>query len=494
MTSRAARSLEALLLAASLLFIVVESHGTIGDRFRYRGDAEHLRMAWNLWHFGVMSSRHGRDGPPPPNWRREPLYPALLAGVLALRADPVRHDFDCLAKREEACRPVLRALKGLNVAVLLALSVAAAWSARVLLGAGPAAWLAWLLVVANGAFWSMLDELRTETAAALALLGSSTCLYRIALGSRRARDVAGAGLGFGALVLLKAIFFYVVPALFVLPLWLALRPAGRPAARRLAAALALACAVAGAWVARNAYHGAGLRIGEDRAVLAIRAEYDTMSWAEWRAAWLYYARDARLARRALERWFEPADYARLRRENPDGFYRRAKANVGAAAERAGYAGTKPPAAELEAAARAVVLEHLPMHVALTGPLAVQGFFFYDEWFGWWPLRKLLEWTSSWLIPALLAASAILLARRDPARLAFFLPSLACFGLHAFATHNIPRYSLPLIPCATLALIALPAIARGRLAAPADQDAARSQRRQPARSSTAPSAASPEAAA
>jgi hypothetical protein len=216
---------------------------------------------------------------------------------------------------------------------------------------------------------------------------------------------------------------------------------------------------------RNAAHGGPLRVSEDRAVLAIRAEYDTMSWREWRAAWLYYSRSLAVSRWALGRWFEPADSARLHRENPEGFYRKAKADVGAAAALTGK--TRPKSPELEAAARRVILGHLPMHFALIGPLSVQGFFVYERYFSFWPVRVFQEWTANWVVPGLLIAGGILLLRAfrgRPEPLAFVLPSLVCFGLHAAVTHNISRYSWPLIPCATIALLALPAIVRARFGA------------------------------
>ena len=337
-------------------------------------------MAWNLWHYGVMSRVADHGVPPKPTWRREPLYPALLAGVLWLRADPAAADIGCIFAARKECRPLIRALKQLNVLLLLALAGAAFLASREILGRGVLAWLAYGLVAANGVFWSLLDDFRTETATALALLLASLFLHRIALGSRRAADVLGAGASFGALMLVKAIFFYAGAALVPLAIWIGLRPGERERALRLAAALALAYGIAGVWMARNAAHGGPFRIAEDRAVLAIRAEYDTMSWREWSAAWLYYARPFPPARWALERGFAPEDWARLERKNRAGFYLRAKRDVGAAAERLGFPERPKPAA-LEAAAREVILANLPMHVAVTGSARGAGLL---------PLRALLR--------------------------------------------------------------------------------------------------------
>lgn len=462
-TSRRRRLFEAAFLAAVLVALALGAECALTDRFEYRADAEHLVMAWNLAHLGVVSRIDAGGAKPRPTWRREPLYPALLAPYLALATDPAVHDLDCLAQGAPPCRPVLRSLKHVNVALFVALGLASFWAAREVLGPGFLAWAAFGLVAANGVFWALLDDLRTETAAALALVVASAFLHRIARGSRQRRDVIGAGVAFGLLILTKAIFLYALPALLALAASFALRPSRRQAALRLAAASALAFAVAGMWMTRNALHGGGFVVAQDRAVLAIRAEYDTMTWREWRAAWLYYARELGPAERLLERRFEPSDWERLRRENPQGFYLRAKRNVGAAAERAGpprVDGREPEG--LEAAARAVILEHVPMHVALVGPFAVQSALVREAWFRAWPMAALLDLVAYATVPALLAASALAVVSRCWPLVAFLLPSLASYALHVGATHAIARYSWPLLPVATIALAALPGLVFPRL--------------------------------
>jgi hypothetical protein len=489
---RLRRAIEAALLAAALAAMAAAGERALSDRFRHRADAEHLVMAWNLAHHGVVSRVDGRGAAPRPTWRREPLYPALLAPYLAARTDPAVQDLGCLARGDAACRPVLRTLKRVNLGLLLAVALASFWAARELLGPGLLAWAAFALVATNGVFWSLLNDLRTESAAALALVVASTFLHRIALGSRRRSDVAGAGAAFGLLILVKAVFLLVVPAVLALAGWLALRPAQRGAAARLAAAMLVAFAVAGVWMTRNALHGGGFRVAEDRAVLAIRAEYDTMSWREWRASWLYFARDLPPAKRALDAWFEPADWQRLVRENPDGFYRRAKRNVGEAAARAGprRQGGRPEPEGLAAAARQVILENLPMHVALIGPLTVQAALVRERWFRLWPVGPLQDALGYAYVPALLVASALLLARRQPERLAFFLPALAALALHVGGTHAIARYSWPLLPVATLALAALPSLAFGARAPASSAPAGRARAAPGAAAARAPQPGAP----
>ena len=157
MSARARCALELALLAAALVAVGIGAERALTERFRFRADAEHLVMAWNLAHHGVVSRVDGRGAVPRPTWRREPLYPALLAVYLAARTDPGLHDLPCLAQGEDACRPVLRRLKQVNVALLVALSLASFWAARELLGPGPLAWGAFALIATNGVFWSLLN-------------------------------------------------------------------------------------------------------------------------------------------------------------------------------------------------------------------------------------------------------------------------------------------------------------------------------------------------
>jgi hypothetical protein len=92
---------------------------------------------------------------------------------------------------------------------------------------------------------------------------------------------------------------------------------------------------------------------------------------------------------------------------------------------------------------------------------VQASLVYERWFRFWPIGPLQDALAYAFVPALLLASALVLAQRRPERLAFFLPALACFALHVGATHAIARYSWPLLPVATIALFALPALALRR---------------------------------
>ena len=51
-------------------------------------------------------------------------------------------------------------------------------------------------------------------------------------------------------------------------------------------------------------------------------------------------------------------------------------------------------------------------------------------------------------------AALALARRDRLRIAFLLPFAISFSLHALGTEFLPRYAVPLLPCAWVAVAVL----------------------------------------
>ena len=163
------------------------------------------------------------------------------------------------------------------------------------------------------------------------------------------------GLCLGLLVLTRAVFQYWlvgVAVVLAVGMW-------REVDRRRELATACAALVLAAWVVtlpwmvRNAVQAGHFGIsGRDGEVLAIRAEYGRMTWAEVRGAFAYYLPDLPLvgsgARDRAMRWLEPEPfgYARFDRANPDGFYRRTKdqrGDVAARADRIDPAGGWPAA-------------------------------------------------------------------------------------------------------------------------------------------------------
>jgi 4-amino-4-deoxy-L-arabinose transferase-like glycosyltransferase len=423
------------------------------------GSRHRVSMAYHLWKHGVVSSQSADRPDVAPDCRREPFYSFVLAGLLALTADPEVTTRQCLAVPEPECVPLFRRLKLVNVVVMALLAPATFWAGRLLLGGGPLPYLAAGIIATQGSLWRSFDVMKSELLASLLLVVACACLYLAAARARKRTAAVAAGLSLGALMLTKAVFFYAGPVLLAGAALAARRQ--RRTAVAVLGAVALAYAVAAPWVARNVALGLGFGVSLDREVLAIRAEHDAMTWREWAASWFYFAAEGTpLAGRALDALFEPADWARLREDDEDGFYLMAKKNRGVVAARTGV--ERPTERQTFDAAKAIVLENWPMHLALTGPFTIRGVWVGQTLVRWPPARLALRIVSNLLVPALLLAGVLLAARRAWPALWFFALPLYSYAFHAGMTQNIPRFSWPILPEAALALCLLLALAAQRL--------------------------------
>ena len=453
--------------AAPALFalLVFVSSGLAGERWislapETGGSLHNLSLTWNLWRWGVASTRRATPPELQPDNRREPLYSMLLAGVLAVSADRETTTRACIFQREPACEDLVLRLKRTNAWILAATCAATFLAARAVLGPGLAAYVACLLFATTGSLWRVLDRAKSETLATLLVLLACWGLYAAASRARwRVPAIAG-GVALGLLMLTKAVFFFAGPVLLAA----ALVPLkGRRPWKPVGVALAVAYLVTAPWLARNLHHDLGFGISRDREVLAIRAEHTTMSWREWSAAWLYFAGEGSgLARGLLERSFAPEDWARLMESNPDGYYLRAKKNRGAVAARV-QDGPVTEDATYEAA-KAVILEHWPMQIAVTGPFAVRGIFVGQNLYRWPPAKRAARTLANLMVPALAIWIGVLALRADTARLWFVVLPVYSYAFHAGITQNIDRFTWPILPEAAVAFAALCALAAATVAA------------------------------
>ena len=146
---------------------------------------------------------------------------------------------------------------------------------------------------------------------------------------------------------------------------------------------------------------------------------------------------------SVRHWFEPeTGYANFDRDNPDGYYLRAKWMTGAVADSADRINSEWRSSQVlcDAVLRQASVELMRAdwlkHVALTPAFAVRG----TGAMGAGVLGLLV-------VPAF---GAVLLAawkRRDMALALVTLPAIYGFGIHATATHFIPQYAQPLVPVA-----------------------------------------------
>lgn len=403
---------------------------------------QNLTMAYNTFKYSVISDELVDAPDIPPTYRREPLYPITLASVLKTFTVPDSLQLHCLLDAKPACHGTLIRLQWFNLGLLLAAALATFLAAQIIIGNPAASYLASALVGFSPSLVKAVNNFYSDLPAALVLLIFSTFLY-LTLTQRKGWTFAvGAGLAFGALMLIKAVFFYLG---VVLGVGFAIAAGWRQSWQPVKVAIVVllsAYAIAGIWMTRNYLHfGEPAISGRSGEILAIRAEFSKMTWREYSASFLVYTPD--YGKPLLQRFFKPEDYLRFDRDNPDGFYRRTKNRIAALLDTDGdYSQLEE---QLEAESTAVIKRNWLKHLALTASFAYHGAFIKL-----FPENSLVP-TRLFYIASLLIGLYLAWWWRDAAMLMFLLPSFYSYGIHAVATHYIPRYNEPLIPCLAIAL-------------------------------------------
>lgn len=460
-------------------------------------DTAYLWAAFNLARFGEFHNTRNLPedraaGNLTPYSHREPGFSLYLAAVLA--SSP---EFDALSGRClfgpdpcEAAVPVLRRFWRVT-SVLAAAATAFMFVVTFLMtrsrAASVAAGLAGLAVMPMLAAASAHDFL----AGTLLLFHAGLAMLTF----RRPRVATGAasGLALGLLVLTKAVFQYWlagVVAVLAVGLWLDARRrrALLPACAALAAA---AWVTAAPWMLRNAvragHFGISLRMGE---MLAIRAEFNGLTWAEVRGAFAYYLPDVSYlgaGRSVLMAWLEPAEfgYTRLdlasRRAYPVRRHNAAMSwmlnlfggEVATRADRIDPRWRESYAARdavLRQAAVDVISDDLLKHAALTAVFAVRGVGVFPDRCrtdveavatrfrtpAAWPMRQVCgaAGASAFLLGLGFVGVLTVVAwtRRDAALALLLSPVVFAFGVHALTIYFEPRYSRPLVPLLVVAAV------------------------------------------
>lgn len=438
------------ILLLIFLSVIINAVDEIQPR-SVEADARHnLAMAYNHFKYGVVSDLRTDRPDITPTYRREPLYPLVLSGVLQTIADPQTTTHDCLTIPESACVPLQLKLQWFNLILLLALCLTTFLAGRVILGNNFGPYLATLLVGFAPGLTEAINNFYTELAAALPLLILATFLYLCVTRKQWQKYAIVAGCTFAALMLVKAVFLYFGVILLLAFTTYALQKRDRQPLKMAATILLVAYAIAGVWMTRNyVYFGTAKISGRGGEVLAIRAKFSEMSWTEYRASWLAYTPN--YGEPLLEGFFKPEDYARFDRANPESFYRSTKNRI--TAMRAADVVQKVYQQQeiddsLKAESIAKIKQNWLKHLALTATFAYRGSFI-----------KMVAENS--LVPirlvyiiSLFVVLSLSLKYRDVGMIFFLLPALFSYGIHAFASHYISRFSVPLIPCLAIAFVLL----------------------------------------
>ncbi len=283
---------------------------------------EYLATAYHIVHDHLYSGRK-LSRPPEPTLGREPAYPLLLAGLMA--TDPVFASFGpaCLTADGACPQRTYRTPSLANLVLIEAAGLAMFLLGRLVCGtpAGGLVAAAYLLLnVHMNKGWADLMSDRL----AVALLAFAMLALAHAWRGGRPWQWALAGGAFAALTLTKALFLPFCALAWLAASALALRHAPTRRRRMLAAGSAalVYLALIGGWALRNDAVSGQWRLTDARSGIALstRAVFDTMTPAQYAAAFVYWTRGfgPGLARRL----FAPDTVAPFDLDRPGGFYDR----------------------------------------------------------------------------------------------------------------------------------------------------------------------------
>lgn len=462
---------------ASILVLMVSLITIDGTQTTFDATQNKI-LAFNVAKHGVYSISVDDMPDVSPTLAREPLYPYYLAGLLRLFTDIDEIPYECFSPEGECVSTRLllnRASIPFYIGLVWLFTAAAYKIIR-----------SWVFVVVGLVMLFSVDYFYyfvtlTELPAAFFLLFHAFFLYLSASNPATIRHryiyAALSAVGLAALILTKAIFLYWLPILGVgsvlFCLWRYLRRDSERALHYVFLSL-VAVAIIMPWLIRNYSVFGELKIaGRDSGVLALRAEYSYLSIEEYFSGFLLYSTPfVRL--NILPIFFEPEDYIWMQRTvdrdvNPDSYYYLFASQTGRVAERAmeRYGSVNEEA--ISAAALSIIRENWLQHLALTLLFGWRGSFIDGEVGTFivhiikekWYLDNIYPWYYRYItalgpimslaVPCMLGVALRSLWKRRWSLLLFLLPALYSFGIYAFITHYIPRYSSPLVPIWIIAM-------------------------------------------
>ena len=410
----------------------------ISDNVPFADEVEYVAMAYNLFHRGTLSREQNAKAPATPTAYREPGYPILLAGIMAVDGRLSAITIDCLVHRDTACARSYASAKQINVAMLV-LTGLVVWLVAWRLTSRP--WIghtALLLCIANLELHEYATYLVSDFLALLLIAIGSLALYFA--GTRiDAKWGLATGALLGLLVLTKAAFILLAPAVIAVFTICAIRAEAEQRRGLIRLALMFAVGhsvVVGTWTVRNWIELDTPMITQRGGhVLAHRVELNTMTAAEYGVAFLWWTRGFgdNLARKLVD----VEDYTRFELRDPNGFYNAAQTNWIALVARERARGADQYAAEAAAGrdTRNAIVDHWFKNLLVTFPVGYRGLYIDEFVVLTFPsLLLLVFWRR----------------KRVPGFLWFALPGVYGLAFHAGLTLHLPRHAIPLLPTMAVA--------------------------------------------
>jgi 4-amino-4-deoxy-L-arabinose transferase-like glycosyltransferase len=432
-----------LLILAGVVFMTYPTAVSVDEEFN--GDRrQYLELAHSLVESGSFSMRVRQSTSDPVIWR-PPGFPAFL-GACLLATGEINRPLNELVKGD------LPRTKRLYFCLQLLVAAAIAWCAWGLFKSRWSAVACFALIALNPSLAIQCSKLLSEPFTAF-LLTLLSLLLLAATKNACLKYGAAAGLCCGILCLSRATFLYFAP---IATLWLWLVP---PALLKKKKALRLPTVfflcfglVVAPWLMRN-HSLSGRFLISDRGgfMLYVRGLHDTMNKKEFAASFLAWS-GLKIARKTLKKRFRPKDYQRILKSKEDSFLGDAKERAFSLYKpREKYDPRRAAQADLTLTkdGMELILTHPIRHLLVSIPVALRSTYV---------VRGVLGPILFFSLCLLFLGSCY---RRRWLWATVLLPTMFSFTILAALTTGSPRYSIPLIPQAVLALIAVAFLAYSR---------------------------------
>ncbi len=403
----------------------------------YSDGCAYIRMAYHIYHNGTFSFDKQDSDLPRPSAYREPGYSALLACFFE----------DNMMKATELEDPSQNRymLYKLRQGQMILLPLAGLVGLFVVYKLTGSFWLGYIAMLLLGFSMELINNINSMYAEQLCVpivLLMSYMLY-LSLRDKKLIYFAIAGLLMGILVLVKAIFMYLL--VFILPLtFIALKGLKREKII-IAMAVLTACYFipVGSWMVRNKVQlGKFFITGRAGNVMALRVEYNKMNFTEWCGSFLYWTPDS-YAIRLMHQIYgndclveNKGKLANLNRSNKSGYY-----SVGKT-----YGSSDPEKDSKNQKSYAMeFLKHPIKHILVTLPTGWRSIMFADGALMVAPFTFMVR-SSVLFSLAYFIALIIVVYRAIRARawemLVFTLPACYLIMMNSLFTHGLTRYTLP----------------------------------------------------
>jgi 4-amino-4-deoxy-L-arabinose transferase-like glycosyltransferase len=430
---------------ASILIISWQSAHEIlnmreGDSGAYMPLAKEL-VDRGVYTDGRYSEHSVAHGPENQGMFFAPLYPALLAGIMALDHD-LYERVACHTSQThgdyERCGHDFGLLLPVHI-LLASISVFLIWlTGWVLTGRYRVAWIGLALGCMAQAYAYYTAMIMTENLI-FPLFTATTLCAAAAWKKKSARVWLLCGIFLGLSALTRPAFVYILyvglPALILFTLWNKnLTPRQKFSWPLLL--LAGYALTAGPWILRNGLtmNQYAISKGYDVFILTQRISFNDMNWKEFGVSFIHGLPG--FGDSLAEYLFKPEDYERFDYDNPGGFY---GVRIAVRDRTLHEAGSVPN--HLSYVIKHEIGGNLFKHVMVTFSMAWRGMWISKAW-------------GLVAIPLFAIACILALRRRWTEFFIFAIPPWFMLGFHAFTSVNVTRYNLILIPCLSLAVAVL----------------------------------------